>query len=144
MAVILPLLHGLSLRETASTLGRSHSWVATQRRKFIADPDYKRATSDRHGGRRNEIIPLDQEDALMDSVCEHYVSVHRKWRSSWPSTMDFKEQEVDVTFVIHVQRAMAKAAGRPVSKASAYNLMARVGRRRFELYEAWMWTHNCL
>lgn len=37
----------------------------------------------------------------------------------------------------HVRLAVERHAQRPVSRATAYTLMARIGRQRFQDYEAW-------
>ncbi|WP_162995932.1 helix-turn-helix domain-containing protein [Acidovorax sp. 1608163] len=67
LAVMLPILHELSISETASVLGRSETWVVKERQGFIRESSSAIQDSSK-GGRRNQLIPADQEDAFMESV----------------------------------------------------------------------------
>ncbi|MBI5277359.1 MAG: hypothetical protein HY854_12955 [Burkholderiales bacterium] len=63
-AVLLPLELGLSLEQTAALVGRSSSWVATQRRRYIdgsLDPTAPRM----RGGRRNALLSEEDEVAIV-------------------------------------------------------------------------------
>lgn len=141
LAVLLPGELGLTLQETAQLLGRSHSWVANARHRFTQGLD--RAPAQKaHGGRRNQIMPAEEEAAFMDEVCRVYIKIRRDWRRG--NTRGPKAYAaLQVRFEEHVRLAVEQRAGRPVSRATAYNLMARVGRQRFQDYEAWQWRLFC-
>lgn len=62
-AVLLPLECGLSLDETARIIGKTRSWVARARKRFISNPDAP-ATGMR-GGRRNAILSKEDEVYLV-------------------------------------------------------------------------------
>lgn len=141
LAALLPGEIGLTLHQTAQLLGRSHSWVANARHRFTQRPD--RAPAQRaHGGRRNQIMPAEEEAAFMDEVCRVYIKIRRDWRRG--NTRGPKAYAaLQVRLEEHVRLALERHAGRPVSRATAYNLMARVGRQRFQDYEAWNWRIFC-
>jgi len=59
-AVVMPLLLGLTLTETASVIGKTAGWVARSRISYIKK--FSEATvSEGRGGRRNSLLTLDQE-----------------------------------------------------------------------------------
>jgi hypothetical protein len=142
LAVALPLQHGLSLKETAAVLGRSVGWVALHRKSFINGERRASSGNDRHGGRRNQLLPPDEEAEFLEAVCTSYIEMHRNWRRGVTRGPE-RYAEIELLFVDHVQKALADRVHRAVSLASAYNLMARVGRQRFAQYEAWFWRRYC-
>ena len=141
LAVVLPATLNLTLLETAQVLQRSHSWVAGARRRLTQRGDIAHARRT-HGGRRNQILPAEQEAAFMDEVCRVYIKIHKDWRRSTTRGPN-AYAATHVRFEEHVRLALERHAGRPVSRATAYNLMARVGRQRFHDYEAWHWRRFC-
>jgi hypothetical protein len=63
-AVVLPLIYGLSLEETAQIVGRSAGWVARQRRRYIkGELDF--VTPSKRGGRRHQLLGEEEEFALV-------------------------------------------------------------------------------
>lgn len=87
-------------------------------------------------------MPASEEDAFMDQVCDDFINVKVRWQSNLTSGPKHYA-ESRLSFVDKVQRALVKLAERPVSRATAYNLMARVGGRRFEFYQASHWVVLC-
>lgn len=141
LAVVLPAALDLTLRDTAKVLGRSTSWVADARRRFAERRNGAPAKRS-HGGRRNQILPPEAEAAFMDEVCRVYIKMHKDWRhgiARGPKAY----AATHVRFEEHVRLALERYAKRPISRATAYNLMARVGRQRFQGYEAWNWRVYC-
>lgn len=78
----------------------------------------------------------------MNRVCAIYIKIHRDWRLG-KSRGRAAYELVQVRFEEHVRLALSTAVGRQVSRATAYNLMARVGRQRFLDYKAGMWYQFC-
>lgn len=78
----------------------------------------------------------------MNHVCLVYIKIHRDWRTGvthGPKAL----ATVRLRFEQHVQLALEKRVGRSVSRATVYNLMARVGKQRFPLYAPWQWRKFC-
>lgn len=78
----------------------------------------------------------------MDHVCAFYIKMHTDWRrhnSRGPAAY----AAIQIRFEEHVRLELSKLVGRQVSRASAYNLMAREGRKRFGEYHADLWRLNC-
>ena len=76
----------------------------------------------------------------MDEVCEFYIKLRTDSRASYTRQ---HYEDLQVRFEEHVRRMLGKRLGRQVSRASAYNLMARVGKQRFFNYKAWNWHEHC-
>jgi hypothetical protein len=141
-AVMLPLQFGLTLQQTATLLGRSTSWVASNRSRFIREAALSAKTERKaHGGRRNQVLKLEDELRFMLDIAKQVAEIHRYWRQG-NHNRKYKYDDVFVPTVVRVKTAMAERAGRPVSIATAYNLMARTGRLQFPEYKAWMWTSH--
>lgn len=138
LAVALPVLHGLSLKETAGVIGRSEAWVAKERLSFIQEQP--RETEHRlRGGRRNQLIPAEEEDAFMESVCQRYIDMHTMWRlhmRGWTS-------RIQMSFVEFAHLALEDRIQRKTTRTTVYNLLARTGKRRFADYTASMWSYAC-
>lgn len=63
-AVVLPLVYGLSLEQTAQIVGRSAGWVARQRRRYIkGELDF--SFPSKRGGRRNQLFSEKEEFELV-------------------------------------------------------------------------------
>lgn len=141
LAVVLPVLHGLSLKETAALIGRSETWVAKERQNFIhnkasvaADKPYR--------GSRNQLIPPDEEDAFMASVCQKFIRLHTAWRLgllNGPTT----RRNVEMSFVEVTHQALEERIQRKTTRTTVYNLLERAGKRRFANYEPSLWELAC-
>ena len=59
-AVVMPLVLGLTLTETASIMGKTPGWVARARIGFIKKSSEKKAPKSQ-GGRRNSLLSFDEE-----------------------------------------------------------------------------------
>lgn len=141
LAVALPVLHGLSLKQTAALVGRSETWVAKERSSFIKDS--LRQLADRpSGGRRNQLIPAEEEDAFMEMVCQRFMRVRTEWRVGVRNSPT-AHREAEMSFIEHVIAALEERIQRKTTKTTAYNLMARTGKRRFPNYEPYMWSWAC-
>ena len=128
LAVVLPVMHGLSLKETAELVGRSEVWVAKERRNFIREQPQKDAVGTR-GGRRNQLIPADEEDAFMEMVCERYIRIHAQWRSIYVRSNALREK-MNLSFVEFVHAEIEQRIQRRTTRTTVYNLLARTGTSR--------------
>lgn len=140
LAMALPVMHGLSLKDTAELVGRSEVWVAKERLSFIQEQSSKTEHSKR-GGRRNQLIPADEEDAFMVSVCQQYIDMHTEWRfgmRGWTSW-----HTIQMSFVEFAHLVLEDRIQRKTTRTTVYNLLARTGKRRFADYTASMWGHAC-
>jgi hypothetical protein len=142
LAAVLTLQFKLTVPETAMALGRSPKWVAGQKRMFLHRTSSAWQRTERRGGRRNELMPAEEEEAFLEKVCKIYIDIHVYWRTTFsPGAAAY--QKTRLRFIDHMLRELIAQAGRPVSRATAYNIMARVGRRRFDPYHATDWTSHC-
>lgn len=141
LAVVLPVLHGLSLKQTATLVGRSETWVAKERQNFIQNtvPTSVERTS---RGSKNQLIPAAEEDAFMEMVCQKYIRLHSAWLLDLTSG-PIAYQKVRMSFVEVVHRTLEEQIQRPTTRTTVYNLMARVGKRRFANYEPYLWELAC-
>lgn len=142
LAAILTLQFNLTLQDAATALGKSPTWVWTQKRKFLNGVPRQSPVSERRGGRRNELMPAADEEAFVEKVCKIYIDIQVNWRTNLTRTR-VSYAEMELGLVDHMHRELSRQVGRPVSLATAYNLMARVGRRRFIPYEPSDWTWYC-
>ena len=141
LAVVLPVLHGLSLKETASLVGRSETWVAKERQNFIQNTHHTDTEKPRRGS-RNQLIPADEEDAFMEDLCQRYIHRHAGWRLGVYRGPDHL-QHVEMSFVEVAQLALEERIQRPTTRTSVYNLMARRGKWRFINYEPYLSELAC-
>jgi hypothetical protein len=141
LAVVLPVLHGLSLKATALLVGRSETWVAKERQHFIQDTLPERAERS-VGGIRNRLIPADQEDAFMESVCKRYIHVHGGAHLHMYTGKD-RLRKLEMSFVEIAQLALEELIQRPTTRTTVYNLMSRTGKKRFFNYKPYMWELAC-
>lgn len=132
LAVILTTKHKLTLQEAALTIGRSKSWVAAAREDFVLRG--KVANSEDHGGRRNQILPIEEEEPFMDEVCKE----HRRLRRAHNWLIHDSDDYLQINRV--VQRALEQRTGRSVPRSTAFALMERVGKRKFKNYHARSWN----
>lgn len=67
-AVLLPLVYGLSLEDTAQIVGRSAGWVARERRRYIkGEVDF--SSPSKRGGRRRQLLSeADELDLVQRGV----------------------------------------------------------------------------
>ena len=141
LAVTLPAIHGLSLKETASLLGRSVTWVAKVRQTFIHEPKAPTKEAGR-GGRRNQLIAADEEDAFVEMICERYIRLHSAW--DWPQTRaGIPYEKIRMTFLEFAHFEIELHIQRKTTRTTVYNLLARTGKRIFPAYEPNMWTIKC-
>lgn len=140
LAVALPVMHGLSLKDTAKLVGRSEAWVAKERLSFIQEQSSKTESCLR-GGRRNQLIPADEEDAFMESVCLKYIDLHTKWRIGMYSWVNWNE--LQMSFVEFTHLTLEDRIKRKTTRTTVYNLLSRTGKRRFANYTPMMWQLAC-
>lgn len=141
LAVVLPVLHGLSLRQAAALVGRSETWVAKERQNFIQNPDLVEAETPVRGS-RNQLIPATEEDAFMEMVCQKYIRLHTAWRFGFlggPTAY----QKVEMSFVEVAHQALEERIQRKTTRTTVYNLLERTGKRRFADYAPHLWQLAC-
>jgi hypothetical protein len=107
LAVVLPLEHGLSLRQTGELIGRSEAWVARERRRYIKG-DRTGATG--RGGRRNALLSAEEE---IEIVRRGIMLSAYSWERARPKIRDFIEEKV----------------GRPIADSTLDSIIARVARK---------------
>lgn len=135
LAVTLTLKHRLTLSEVAELIGMSPAWASTARRDYLKNGKVRGSLS--HGGRRNQIMPLEDEAEFMDDVCRDYVRLGRT--AFWK----FGYKHEDMQIHRFVARALQKRTGRPIPYSTAFALMARVGKTKFAPYTAKSWDQYC-
>ena len=140
LAVALPVLHGLSLKETAAMVGRSETWVAKERRAFISEKTLQ--GSQQPGGRRNQLIPAEEEEAFLESVCQQYIDMHSYWYFGGRAVL-YPDVRPHMSFVEFAHVLLEDRIQRKTTRTTVYNLLARVGRRRFVDYKPVMWQFAC-
>ncbi len=108
-AVLLPLDPGLSLAQTAVIVGRSASWVARERRRYIeAEGQPVKST---RGGRRRALLTSEDEVALVKSG--YMLSAH---------------SFTDTARTI-IRRRLEAKVGRPVADSTLDAMIKRVVRQ---------------
>lgn len=142
-AVLLPLEFGLSIRQTGLALGRSATWVSRSRCEFIKQSQrnelpVKPVKQNGYGGRRNQILALDDELPFMEFVAEKNAAIHRAWRSQL-KPCGYSESDVEMQFWQRVQKELQQRVQRPVSRATTFNLIKRTALLRFPDGEPWQW-----
>ena len=109
LAVILPTEHGMSIKDTASLLGRSIRWVSHVRKSFIEQG--LSTVSENFGGRRKANMSIVEEESFLDSF-------KAKARSGG----------VLVVSEIHVE--LEKVLSRKVHRSAVYKMLHRHGWRK--------------
>jgi transposase len=105
-AVLLPLLYGLSLQQTAQVIGVSVGWACQLRRRFIAGRFVGAAGQPAPGGRKRQNMSVEQEREFLAPFIE-------------------QAQIGGVLVVGQIKAALDKRLGRAVSLSSTYNLLHR-------------------
>lgn len=141
LSVLLPVMHSLSLKETAALIGRSVTWVAKERLNFIQERPNSNESAER-GGRRNQLIPADEEDAFVELVCQRYIRVHSDWRTG-RTRGAVAYQWVNMSFVEFAHAQLEDHIQRKTTRTTVYNLLSRTGKRRFASYRPHLWTVAC-
>jgi hypothetical protein len=85
-----------------------------------------------------------EEEQFIHTASLQYVDIHKRWRLGhyFPEQRKALRSEFDLSYVQFLHRALAERAGHPVSRATVYNLMSRVGKKCFPDYRAWMWKNK--
>ncbi len=112
-AVVLPLEFGLSLEQTAQAIGVSVAWACRLRTRFVRGGGMPEVvpSAKRGGGRRRQNLSREEE---ADFLAPFFA----------------KAQAGGILVVSEVKQALDARLGRPVSLASAYNLLHRHGWRK--------------
>ena len=110
-ALLLPLELGLSMEQTARSIGVSRGWACQLRRRLIAAGGELPADRPRPGGRRSENMTPAEEAAFLSPFFE-------------------KAQSGGILVVAEIKQALDQRLGRSVALASAYNLLHRNGWRK--------------
>jgi hypothetical protein len=114
-AVVMPLVLGLTLAETASVMGRTPGWVARARINYIKRALEKK-TPKPQGGRRNSLLTHDEE---IDFVAR--ANIHG---NPWLKT------------AVALKKALDKHLGRKVAMSTAYKMIGRVEQARKQEIDA--------
>lgn len=131
LAVTLTLKHKLSVQEVAEAIGRSSSWVYAAREAYLSGKQV--ASRNTHGGRRNQILTREEENAFMNEVCRELRSMNfRLFKGA-----DFTREDLQIHLL--VRKALEKKTGRSIPKSTVFALMERVGRRKFNGYHPRAW-----
>ncbi len=107
-ALLLPLELGLSMAQTARSIGVSRGWACQLRRRLIAADGKLLADRPRPGGRRRQNMTLVEEAAFLSPFFE-------------------QAQSGGILVVADIKQALDQRLGRSVALASAYNLLHRHG-----------------
>ena len=110
-AVLLPLVHGLSLEQTAQAIGVSLGWACQLRRRFITGRFVGAAGAPARGGRKRQNLSIEQEREFLAPFIE-------------------KAQTGGVLVVGQIKAALDERLGRPVGLSSVYNLLHRHNWRK--------------
>ena len=107
-AVVLPLLYGLNLDQTAEATGLSKSWASKVRNAFVGVEDEKLP---KQGGRHRQCFTREAEAQLLQ-----------------PFLAEAAKGEILV--FSQIKPALEKALGRPMALTTAYNILHRNGWRK--------------
>ena len=110
-AMLIPALTGASLQTTAQILGLSRDRVCVLRRQFRANGARPVDAQEKRGGRRRELMSVDEEVSFL---------------ASW----SHKAQSGGVLVVPPIHAALERAVGHKVPKSTVYRLLARHGWRK--------------
>lgn len=109
--ILLPALTGATLETTAEVLGLSRGRVCVRRRQFRSAGAGVEPAIERRGGRRRELMTLDEEKAFL---------------SPWID----KAASGGVLVVPPIHGALEKRVGHKVPRSTVYRLLARHGWRK--------------
>ncbi len=110
-AVLLPLVYGLSLQETADAIGVSKGWACQLRCRFISGRMVGASDAPRPGGRKRENLSVEQESEVLTPFIE-------------------QAKIGGVLVVGDIKLALDKRVGRAVSLSSVYALLHRHNWRK--------------
>ena len=108
-AVVLPLVNGMSIQETAKAIGRGATWTTNARNKFIRCGGIPEKAFNKARNRAH--MTKDEEAALLAPFFE-------------------SARKGGILVVSVIREALEKHLGRRVAKASTYNLLHRHGWRK--------------
>ena len=110
-AVVLPLKHGLSLKETAKAIGCSVGWGCRLRNRFLVGEIVGDGQRQRPGGRRRQNMSLEREAEILAPFLE-------------------RARNGGILVVPQVKAELEAALGRSMALSSVYNLLHRHGWRK--------------
>ncbi len=110
-AVVLPLVYGLSLEQTAQVTGVSLGWVCQLRRRFIAGDVAGAPEMPTAGGRRRQNMTVEQEAQFLATFID-------------------KAQAGGILVVGEIKAALEQKLAREVAQSSVYNLLHRHNWRK--------------
>ena len=110
-AVLLPLVFGLSLQQTAEAIGKSLRWTTQLRGEFIRRGGPRSGGKPSRGGRYRQNMTLEQEADFLAPFFE-------------------EAKAGGILVVSQIKNALEARLGRNVALASAYNLLHRHGWRK--------------
>jgi transposase len=108
-AVVLPLCHGLSLKETAQALGITPGWVSQLRNRFIAG--VRVSQTPKRGGRHHAYLTPQEEAELLRPFIE-------------------EAARGGILVVSQIKARLEGKLNRPLALSSAYALLHRHGWRK--------------
>lgn len=111
LAVLLPVLHGLSLEDTGRLIGRSRATVVRLRGRFKQGVEHPEQTPRQWGGRRRQNMTQEEEAVFLAPFFE-------------------QAKQGGILVVAPIQAAYEKALGRKVPESTVYRLLARHGWRK--------------
>ena len=109
LAVILPTEQGMSIKDTASLLGRSSRWVSHVRKSFIEQG--LSSVSENFGGRRKANMSMAEEKAFLDSFKD-------------------RARVGGILVVSEIHAELEKVLSRKVHRSAVYKLLHRHGWRK--------------
>jgi transposase len=104
LAVILPTEQGMSIKDTASLLGRSSRWVSHARKSFIEEGIS--TISSNYGGRRRANMSIVEEKAFLNSFTD-------------------KAKSAGILEVSEIHANLEKVLSRKVHRSAIYKLLHR-------------------
>ena len=110
-AVLLPLMYGLSLEQTARVLGVSPGWACQLRRRFITGRFVGAAGAPAAGGRKRQSMTIEQEHEFLAPFIE-------------------QAQNGGILVVGQIKAALDKHLGRAIGLSSTYSLLYRHNWRK--------------
>ncbi len=141
-AVLIPLVMGLDLADTARMVGRSKGWVAVQRKKYIKNGCYVPSPTHKpRGGRKNFVLSPEKEDRLVNQAWRDAVLKSWQWVLGryFPGSVVVSRAEARMPVSGHVKLAVERHIGKSVALSTVYQMMNRVAARKFVDGEARDW-----
>ena len=110
-AVVLPLVYGLNLTQTAAAIGVSSKWASRLRNKFIDGHVLDDRGTAVRGGRHRQSFSVEREAELLAPFLE-------------------SAKAGGILVVAPIKAALEQALGREIALATAYNVLHRHGWRK--------------